>query len=83
MGEIIEKIIAIHVSYPNAKYVPRVESKISNLANIVSQQYLRAPNKNGRWVVRSASYIVISEDPRRLKITLTQLDNNGNFLISF
>lgn len=76
-------ILAIHVSYPNARLVPKVESRISSHGDIVAQLYLRAPDKNQRWIIRSASYVVIANDLRTLKITLTQLKNNDNLIINF
>lgn len=76
-------VLAIHVTYPNARLVPKVEARISNQGEILAQLYLRAPDKKGRWSVRSASYVVITQDLRTLKITLTQLQNNDDLLISF
>jgi len=76
-------VLVVHVAYPNARLVPKVESRVNTYGDIVSQLYLRAPNKNGRWVIRSATYLVLTENPRALKITLTQLRNHNNIHISY
>ena len=78
-----DRILTVHVSYPNARLVPKVEARICNHGEIAAQLYLRAPDKNRRWVIRSATYLVLANDLRTLKITLTQLQNNENLLITF
>lgn len=83
MAKAEDTILAVHVSYPNARLVSKVEARICNHGNIAAQLYLRAPDKNSRWVIRSATYLVLARDLRTLKITLTQLQNHENLLISF
>ena len=83
MGDNVPAILAIHVTYPNARLVPKIETKLGQKGKVLAQLYLRAPDKKGRWAVRSASYVVLTNDLRTLKITLTQLQNNDNLLISF
>ena len=83
MADPQDHILAVHVAYPNARLVSKVEARIAKYGPIISQLYLRAPDKNGRWVVRSASYTVLAVDPRALKIMLSQLRNADNLLISF
>jgi len=77
------EVLTIHVQVADARELRRIESRLSKLAKIVTQTYLRAPDKNGFYQIQSASYVVLTEDPRRLKITLRQLGNSGKATISF
>jgi len=83
MADPQDHILAVHVAYPNARLVSKVETRISKYGPIMSLLYLKAPDKNGRWVIRSASYTVLAGDIRALKIMLAQLRNADNVLISF
>lgn len=65
----------VKVEYSNALIVSKIERALTKHGEIVSQTYLNAPDKNGYWTPRTATYVVITEDPRVLKITLTQLRN--------
>jgi len=76
-------VLALHVTYPDARLVSKVESRIRNHGEIWVNLYLRAPDEKGRWAIRTASYVVLTWNPRALKITLTQLRNHDNILISF
>ena len=83
MIETGSQVLTVHVQVGDARELRRIENRLWKLAKIVSQTYLRAPDKNGIFQIRSASYIVITEDPRRLKLTLTKLSNFRKSTISF
>ncbi len=76
-------VIAVHVAYPDARLVPKVESRICNHGEIVANLYLRAPDKNKIYRIRSASYVIVTHDPRNLKRTLTQLQKADSYHLSF
>jgi len=77
------ELITVHVSYPDARLVSKVESRICNHGELMARLYLSAPDKNGVYRDRSAVYAVVTHDPRALRITLKQLQNQGLHLISF
>jgi len=83
MAKAEDTILVVHVSYPNAELVPKIEARLERYGAVVAELRLRAPDKNGRWITRSASYIILTEDVRALKISLTQIQNHENLLISF
>ena len=83
MIERAPRVFAVHVQVGDARELRRIENRLWDLGKVVAQTYLRAPDKNGIYQIRSASYIVITEDPRRLKITLRQLENYCKATISF
>ena len=72
----------VQVTYSSAVYVNKIEKAISKQGKIIFQTYLNAPDKNERWTPLEATYIVITEDPRVLKITVKQLGNNHKSKIS-
>jgi len=77
-------VFIVKVEYGNAVLVPKIERAITKHGEIMAQTYLNAPDKNGYWTPRTATYVVITEDPRVLKITLTQLRNTQNAnIVSF
>ena len=69
-------VLIVKIEYHSALLVPKFERAITRHGEILSQTYLNAPDKNGYWTPCTATYVVITEDPRVLKITLTQLGNN-------
>lgn len=73
----------VQVVYSSAVYVRKIESAISKHGEIITLMYLNAPDKNGYWTPRDATYIVITKNPRVLKITLTQLDKQIDSNISY
>ena len=65
-------VFVVKVEYSSAVLVPKIERAITKHGEIVSQTYLNAPDKNGYWTPNTATYIVITENPRVLEITFTQ-----------
>jgi hypothetical protein len=75
-------VFIVKVEYHTALLVPKIERAITKHGEIVSQTYLNAPDKNGYWTPCTATYVVITKDPRVLKITLTQLQNRHKSTIT-
>jgi len=71
------KVVTIHIHVEDARELRRIEARIRKLGHIIAESYLRAPDKNGIWQIRSASYVVLTEDPRRLKIAMRQIDHHS------
>jgi len=42
-------VFIVKVEYSSAVFVPKIERAITKHAEIVSQTYLNAPDKNGYW----------------------------------
>ncbi len=57
MPDAADNILMVHVSYPNARLVPKVEFRICNHGEIAAQIYLKAPDKNHRWVLAKSTQI--------------------------
>ena len=81
--EAILTILTIHVTYPDAREVPKIETRMSKHAEVHQKTYFLLKDKNGVGRIRSAMYIVSSNNPRVLKIMLTKLNNNMKSDISF
>ena len=77
------ELFPVFVVYRDGRIVPKVLSRLNKCADIAVEMVFNIPDKNGRWVPRGAYYLLRTDDPRRLKITLTQLQNHENLLISF
>jgi len=76
------EVFIVKVEYTTALLVPKIERAITKHGEIVSQTYLNAPDRNGFWTPGTAIYVVITKDPRVLKITLTQLGNTHKSTIT-
>ena len=76
------EVFIVKVEYHNALLVSKIEHAITKHGEIVSQTYLNAPDRNGFWTPCTATYVVITKDPRVLKITLTQLQNRHKSTIT-
>ena len=74
-------VLVVKVEYSSGRLVSKIERRITKHGEFVSQTYLNAPNKNGVWIPYTATYVVITKDPRVLKITLTQLEKTHKLLI--
>lgn len=66
-------LLIVKVDYSNAVMVPKIERRINKHGEIMALTKLFAPDKNGYWSPKTATYTVYSKNPRILKITLTQL----------
>ncbi len=78
-----EKVVTIHVQVGDARELRKLEARMWKLGKIISATYLYAPDEWGRYTVHSANYVVVTNDSRRLRIMLTQLENNMKASISF
>ncbi len=67
--ESILTILTIHVTYPDAREVPKIETRISKYAEVHQKTCMYLKDKNGVSRVRSALYVVSTRDPRVLKMT--------------
>ena len=82
-GAQVGAVLTIMVQYPNAELVPKIETAIWRYGSIAARLYLDAPDKNGRWITRAATYLIIAKNLRVLKISLTQIQNHENVSIFF
>ena len=78
-----ERAVTVHVQVGDARELRKLEARMWKLGKIISVTYLYAPDEWGRYTVHSANYVVVTSDPRRLRIMLTQLENNMKASISF
>ncbi len=77
------RAVTVHVQVGDARELRKLEARMWKVGKIISATYLYAPDAWGRFSVHSANYVVLTDDPRRLKILLTQLENNMSLRISF
>lgn len=78
-----QQIFIVNVETPHSRALRRVETAIWKHGSILAEIYTRARDEKGRYTIRRAIYVVLTPDPRRLRITLTQLEKQSPALISF
>ena len=74
--ETLKTTVAINVFVLDARELTRIEKKIEKHGNIITQLYIKSLDKNMKYQIRSATYIVETDKPRNLRRTFTQLKNH-------
>ena len=78
-----QQVLIVYVEVEDARELRRIESRIWKLGKIMTEVRLRMPDLHGRYQVRRAVYVVLTDRPRELKIMLSQLENNSKASIFF
>ena len=78
-----EEILLVNVEAPHSRALKTVETTIWSQGTILSEIYVRGRDDKGRYTIRKATYVVLTRNPRSLKIALSQLGKHRDVVISF
>lgn len=70
-------LLVINAMVIDARELRGIETKLLKLGEILTQVYVRSPDKNGTYQIRNATYVVQTTNPANLRRTLTQMGNSG------
>lgn len=73
---------AVIATIQDARTIPKLETKLKDHAKIRSIHYLTSPDKNNWPQITIAIYMIETETPRTLKITLTSLEQHRKIKIT-